>query len=238
VRECLGAFGVATVLIVALWQATAVWPALGDSLPGLVAIVFLYLPARWVWRHGRGLDDYGLTARPLAKSLALGLGAPLVVFPLFTVGFVIFYQQVCSADGHALEVLAPPGMCRRFAGWDGFTHVRLPRELVLTVLTQLLVIALPEELFFRGYLLARLEVAFPPRRRWLGGGLGLALIAQAALFGLSHVLVGFDPRRMSVFFPALLFGWMRSATGSILAGVLCHALANVCIDTLTGTFFR
>jgi membrane protease YdiL (CAAX protease family) len=51
------------------------------------------------------------------------------------------------------------------------------------------------------------------------------------------VLVDFDARRLAVFFPGLLFGWMRSATGSILPGVLCHASSNLYIEALHRTFF-
>ena len=36
---------------------------------------------------------------------------------------------------------------------------------------------------------------------------------------------GGDPRELIKFFPGLLFGWMRSSTGSILAGTLTHGSA-------------
>ena len=78
-------------------------------------------------------------------------------------------------------------------------------------------VALPEELFFRGFLLGLLEQRFPPKRRILGGGVGLALVISAATFALIHLPKDGDPRALATFFPGLLFGWMRSATGSILA---------------------
>jgi uncharacterized protein len=238
VRECLAMFAVATLLVAALWRLAGPLPFVNDYLPALVAIVFLYLPAWLAWRRGQEIADFGFTLRGWPRSLAFGLGGPLVVFPLFLVGFVVFYQQVCAADGGALHALAPPGLCRRFLGWEGLDHIRAPEGVLEATFAQIVVVALPEELFFRGYLLARLEQAFPPGRRLLGGGLGVALVLSALLFALGHVLVDFDLRRLAVFFPGLLFGWMRSATGSILAGVLCHASANLYIDTLHRTFFR
>jgi membrane protease YdiL (CAAX protease family) len=102
---------------------------------------------------------------------------------------------------------------------------------------QIVVVALPEELFFRGFLLGELERAMPAKRKVLGGGVGKALLLSALLFALGHVLVDLDPRRLAVFFPGLLFGWMRSATGSIAAGTVAHAASNLYIDFLRRTFF-
>jgi membrane protease YdiL (CAAX protease family) len=237
VRECLIMFALATAVVALLWQLAGRVPLVRDYLPALVAVVFLYLPAWLAWRRGQELTQYGLTYRPLGRLLAFGVGGPLVVFPFFLVGFVLFYGSICAPGAGVWRALAPPGLCHRFLGWDGLHHLRLPAGVWESTFAQLVVIALPEELFFRGYLLARLEQAFPPARRVLGGGLGSALVLSALLFALGHVLVDFDVRRLAVFFPGLLFGWMRSATGSILPGVLCHASANLYIDALHRTFF-
>ena len=56
------------------------------------------------------------------------------------------------------------------------------------------VVALPEELFFRGMLLRLLEQRFPPKRRFLGGGIGVALVLSAAAFALIHLPKDGDPR--------------------------------------------
>jgi membrane protease YdiL (CAAX protease family) len=94
------------------------------------------------------------------------------------------------------------------------------------------VVALPEELFFRGFLLKLLEQRFPPARRLLGGGIGKALVIQALLFAIIHVPKDGDPRALATFFPALMFGWMRSATGSIFASTVTHAGSNILIRVL------
>ena len=91
---------------------------------------------------------------------------------------------------------------------------------------QLVVVALPEELFFRGCLHRLLEERFPPTRRWLGGGLGVALLLSSLAFALVHLPKNGDPRALATFFPGLLFGWMRSATGSIMPSVLVHAVVE------------
>ena len=100
------------------------------------------------------------------------------------------------------------------------------------VLTQFAVVALPEELFFRGLLFTLLEKRFPPKRRFLGGGVGLALVLSAAAFALVHLPKDGDPRALATFFPGLLFGWMRSATGSILASSITHGFSNILVRVL------
>ena len=84
----------------------------------------------------------------------------------------------------------------------------------------------------------RLERVWPPTRRLFGAKVGWALIVSSALFAIGHVAVIPNPQRLAVFFPALLFGWMRARTGSIAAGALYHALCNILADTLHTSYFR
>jgi len=207
-------------------------PAVAANVGVVVAALFLLVPAQLSWREGRDLHDYGFRADPLGKSLALGCGVPLVVFPLFVFGFIAFFEIVC---GNALSTLALPGQCARYQGWESF-DLRVWANPAKAVAIQLLVVALPEELFFRGFLHELIEKALPAKRRFLGGGMGRALILSSALFAVGHLAVDFDLRRLAVFFPGLLFGWMRSATGSILAGTITHASSNLFIRILEKSF--
>ncbi|RMG17820.1 MAG: CPBP family intramembrane metalloprotease [Planctomycetota bacterium] len=85
-------------------------------------------------------------------------------------------------------------------------------------------VALPEEYFFRGVLQPALEGR--RRVRWVGAEVGRGLVVASLLFALCHLVWLPDPRRLLVFFPSLWFGWLRGRTGSVLPGVLAHALAN------------
>jgi membrane protease YdiL (CAAX protease family) len=232
--EALIVFAIATLCAALLFQIARFVPFVGDNLQAFVAAVFIYLPVLAARRHGEDLHDHAFTLRPIRRALAFGLGGPAVVFPLFLIAFVSFYRLACTTP--TLAFLVPAPVCARFIGWAGLAHPRAPADLLTAAFTQVVVVALPEELFFRGYLLGRLERALPPTRRLLGGGVGWALVLAALLFALGHVLVDFDPRRLAVFFPGLLFGWMRSATGSIAAGTIAHAGANLYIETLQRTF--
>jgi hypothetical protein len=171
------------------------------------------------------------------RGLAFGFGVPLIVFPLFAIGYVIFYDVVCSSAAPAwLAQLAMPGQCARWDGWGGIDVPRLDLGFAELALVQMIVIALPEEVFFRGFLHKLLEDALPPTRRLLGGGIGWALILSSLLFAIGHLAVDPDPRRLAVFFPGLVFGWMRSATGSILGSTIAHAASNLFIHILERMF--
>ncbi len=99
-------------------------------------------------------------------------------------------------------------------------------------LTQLLVVALPEEALFRGYVQTRLSERWPSGR-FLGAPIDVrALVLQAALFAALHFASIPSPARLAVFFPALLFGWMRARRGGIGAAMLFHALSNVLAEVL------
>jgi uncharacterized protein len=110
--------------------------------------------------------------------------------------------------------------------------LRLPAAALDEISAQLLVVALPEEAFFRGYLQSALDRAWPPRLRVLGASLGPGWLVSAAIFALGHVLTIRHPARLAVFFPALVFGWLRSRTGGIGASLLFHAACNLFSATL------
>lgn len=234
-RDALVTYAIVAVAVAGLVQIDVTLPAIGHLGSALVAVLFLYAPVYVAWRRHEDLDHYGFHAAPVGKGLAFAAGGFFVVFPLFVGGYLAFYTIAC--DG-SLAKLLPRGTCMHFGGIASLHAPAITRDLLEFCAVQLVVVALPEELFFRGFLLAKLERAFPPRRRILGGGIGWALILTSALFALIHIPKDGDPRALATFFPALLFGWMRSATGSILASTLVHAGSNILIRFLALMFMR
>jgi membrane protease YdiL (CAAX protease family) len=102
---------------------------------------------------------------------------------------------------------------------------------------QLLVVALPEELFYRGWLQTSWRRAAPGRAvRVLGADLGPGFLATQALFALGH-LATFQPWRLGTFFPGLLLGWLRERTGGLAAPVVLHALSNLFLKVLEASFY-
>jgi membrane protease YdiL (CAAX protease family) len=158
------------------------------------------------------LEPTKIDVRRLARDGAIALGWALlfmaITFPPFWIGYRHYWQP------HRHFVL------------------RLPPSIFDEIAGQLVVIALPEEAFFRGYLQTSLERALRPRWRILGAELGVGWILASAIFAVGHVLTIRHPARLAVFFPALLFGWMRRRTGGVGAAVLFHAACNVFSATL------
>ncbi|HET7504151.1 MAG TPA: CPBP family intramembrane glutamic endopeptidase [Kofleriaceae bacterium] len=229
------AFCVVGALVTGLVRIDLTLPWIGHLGSALVSVVFLYVPLYIAQRRGEDLRDHGFRAEPVGRGLAISGGALAIVVPVFALGFVAFYEIACHSD--ALSLLAPHRMCSHYGGLASLHLPRLvlaegtapaPNALSLEwCAVQWLVVGLPEELFFRGFLLAQLEARFPPRRRLLGGGVGLALVLSALAFALIHLPKEGDPRALATFFPGLLFGWMRSATGSILAPTITHGCSNI-----------
>jgi membrane protease YdiL (CAAX protease family) len=227
--HALLAFAAVGIAVAALVRIDIELPFIGHVGSALVAMLLLYAPLFAAWRRGEELADYGFRLAPIGRGLAFGLGVPLLVFPLFAGGYVLFHDIVCASE--SLRFLTTPGTCVHWGAGRAAAGLDLGGMVELAAV-QLVVVALPEELFFRGLLLELLERAWPPRRRLLGGGLGWALVVSALLFAVIHVPREGDLRTLVTFFPGLLFGWMRSATGSILAPVLAHASSNVFIRVL------
>ncbi|MBA2542039.1 MAG: CPBP family intramembrane metalloprotease [Deltaproteobacteria bacterium] len=237
-RDALLAFCAVGALVAGLVQINITLPGVGHLGSALVAVLFLYVPVFFAWRRKEDLVHYGFHLEPLKRGLITAAVAFCVIFPLFVLGYFVFYEIACKSE--LLANLVPRGMCNRYGGLDAvhFPPVTLmgsPASQTLSLefcAVQLVVVALPEELFFRGFLLGLLEKRFPPKRRIMGGGIGLALVLSAAAFAVIHLPKDGDPRALATFFPGLMFGWMRSATGSILASTVTHAGSNILVRIL------
>jgi hypothetical protein len=104
---------------------------------------------------------------------------------------------------------------------------RLPEHLITGVLLQALVVALAEELYFRGYLQERLARIWPLGQRLFGAPFGRAIIAGSAVFALAHFVGEYRFDRLGPFFPALVFGMLRARSGTIAGAIAFHAYCNV-----------
>ena len=90
-------------------------------------------------------------------------------------------------------------------------------------------------MFFRGYLQTRWDRACGRPWRVFGAAVGAALPIQAAAFAVCHLLIG-DWTRLRVFFFALLAGWLRERSRSVLSPAAYHAVANVWYRMLAASF--
>ncbi len=222
------------VCALATWVFTLAGPDWWQDLsPALLAMVFVVLCQQMARRSGGdparyGIDMAGLLAPPpsadppdsLARTLGraapsglreLGtaLGVAALVFPVFALGF------------------------RFWHGLDGPFELRWPPAIADFLLSQLILVALPEEMLFRGYFQTRLGDLVGPGR-CLGAPVHpIVLLAQAAAFAALHLVASPSPARLAVFFPGLLFGWLRARRGGIGAAIFLHAFSNLFSEVLS-----
>lgn len=237
-RHALIVFFSATAVCAGLFQLRRFIPFLNDNLHAFIAAIFLYVPTTLINRRRENFEHYGLSAKPVSKGVLYFVVLSLAVFPLFGLGAYYYYRFVCTFSAHYRWL---PRVYKRICfrlvkGWSAI-HWKLQAGFLQNAAAQVVVVALPEEYFFRGYLQTTLNRVWPAKRRVLGAPVSFSVVVTSALFALGHVLVDFNGLRFAVFFPSLLFGWMRQATGSILAGVLFHAASNIVSGALHSWLF-
>jgi membrane protease YdiL (CAAX protease family) len=237
--EPFAAYATVLFVAVAMFLVARASDLVQQIMQGVIACAFLLGPRIASRVSGRAFDERaaGITTHPWGPGLrVLGL-ALLVTWPAFVVGFFLYYEAVCTGQGllHAwAEATAP--LCAYWRGWAGFA-LRLPDGFFILLLSQILVVAVPEEVFFRGYLMSRFEERWPSRRRLLGAAVGWPLLLSSLLFAFGHFAVDLAPARLAVFFPALVFGLMRNRSGSVAPAAIFHALCNVLSQTLHDSAF-
>ena len=195
----------------------------GTLIPLLFVVASLEASERGgISLEGAGLDFGGLLTRskPFWSSLRQGLlrllreaGVAVLVAVIVYVPYAIGYRFLVAPES-PFQPQLPPNHASFLA-------------------THLLMVAVPEEMFFRGYLQTAIRAAHPPSVTVLGVRVSLfAWMTQATLFALIHLAGSNSPGVLAVFFPGLLFGWVRAWRGGIAAAVVLHGLANLLGDVL------
>lgn len=133
---------------------------------------------------------------------------------LFFIGaniFLYILQQIISSN-------APSS----FAELEGLLPKTIPEK--ITWLTLSLVVAISEEVVFRGYLITRLSRIFKGRM-WLG-----VLIASLS-FASGHLYQGFGGFFL-IFIYGLMFSFLFLKTGSLWPGIIAHFLQDSAVLVL------
>jgi membrane protease YdiL (CAAX protease family) len=134
-----------------------------------------------------------------SSGIVLGLAVSAVLLSVYTA--VIYFYGLYS--GHKLVINSLP---------VGF------------ILTQLVMVALPEEVFFRGYLQNKL------------GNSIKAVIIVSFLFAIGHFItlclagghnIAMCSQAVLTFFPSLVMGYLYLKTKTLWASIIFHFFANV-----------
>ena len=92
------------------------------------------------------------------------------------------------------------------------------------ILWQLLIVAVAEEYFFRGYLLKNLlSLINKPNLR----NSTIIVIVSSLIFALAHVLLENTLLSALTFLPGLIMAWLYLKTQPLLAPILFHAASNL-----------
>jgi uncharacterized protein len=199
----------------------------------LIGLMFLVSTRYFVWgrsdevvqEHGLALGGLVIPGTPWHTIAARGKRATLwafavalLIFGFYAGGFYVYFFKVLRFTPRT-EIAMSVAQIAKAAATDFFG--------------QLLMVALPEEAFYRGYVQTKLARAMP--RENFGIPL-VAILITSAIFAIGHVATIPNPARLAVFFPSLVFGILRARTGGIGAGVLFHALCNVYSTALGHAF--
>ena len=224
-RQALGAWAATLAALFVLTALGKAVPVLAQWVGAAAVAAFLWVPSWVLERRGLEVRDVGFRFDHVLRDLAWGLGACALVLPFFTLGFLWFTEALPALPEGLRGVLAPYVNARGPmhglpASWD----VRFD---LLGRVAGNAAVALAEEVFYRGWMTAQLEQAWPPKTRLLGVPFGKGALVANLLFAGGHLLV-FAPWRLATFFPGLLFAWLRARTGGrVVAGAACHWLCNV-----------
>ena len=213
-REILLA-SVGILLVLGLVKHLArVWPPAAEYGFTIAAGLQLYVPVYLIGRRGITREELGLTLVGWRKDLLMVGALSLATIVPFAIGHHYWQTLV----GH-----------RTFA-------FRLPEGVLENMILQLLVVALSEEMFFRGYLQRRMEHLWPAARSIFGVPFGRAIVVSSLVFALAHFVGEYVPARLGPFFPSLVFGLLRTRTGTLLGAVSYHAFCNLLGDVLFASY--
>ena len=176
---------------------------------------WLFLP--WVWIFAplfivlcRQIDirTIGIQVCTWKKSLFSLLAVNILVFPLFISAFYVF-ASIKGLPDIALD---------------------LPSSFAGMALFHLLYVSIPEEFFFRGYFQKRIHDMLQKHSGDMKAYVPVLL--SALLFSFSHFVLSPGVLALLTFFPALVFGYLRKYTGSLIAPVIFHWECNMLWITL------
>lgn len=111
--------------------------------------------------------------------------------------------------------------------WGFSYHIPQDGQWVNIFFTHLVVVAFPEEFFFRGYMQENLNKIFVPQKKLFGVPFGFGVMLTCVIFTVSHSFLAYQWWQVFIFFPTLAFAWLKEKTGTVWASVFFHAISNL-----------
>lgn len=146
----------------------------------------------------------------IADELIIFIKTSIVILIPYIFLYFLYFKSLALSQGRELNLA-----------------LNLPYRLGYEIITQIFVVALPEELFYRGFLQSSLLKKWPNNRFVLNIPLGRAIIVTNIIFAFAHVASTLWLLRLLTFFPGLIFSYLAFKNRSILSAILFHALCNI-----------
>lgn len=182
----------------------------------ITALLLVYVPVFMSLKRRQRIQYCATMGRGLLLGFKWFVIVSLIIFPsAFLVNH--FYQKVFFGLNY-----------RDF----------LMNEWALVALTQVLLVSFPEEFFFRGFLQESLNQIFPAQKKVFGVPFGWSCVIISLIFAFSHSVISLHWWHGFIFFPSLVFAWLKEKTGTIWASVLFHAACNVFAWWVAGHYGR
>ncbi|MEP7187642.1 MAG: type II CAAX endopeptidase family protein [Roseiflexaceae bacterium] len=159
------------------------------------------------------LAEIGFQAPAPSRLILLGVGMAAVMFA-GSIALSLAFKQFGIEQNQAEQLK------KQFSLLPGDTFGQL-----LFLVGGGLLAPIGEEALFRGYVFNAIRVTFVSKR-W---GIALAYLASSLLFASIHIFgvtQGAVALLVPIFFIALVLAWGMHRTGSLLPGIVAHALFN------------
>lgn len=207
-KHCTTPYVVYILVIIIIFVVNKLTPLRG-YLDIVAAILFLYIPIIFLFIKKQHPVYYGISKKGALTSIKRAILLASLIFPLYTLCFYLYMRYMFRL-----------GM--------SFSMIKLlhQHQLFLFLLNNLLMVAIPEEFFYRGYLQSELRKCDRKSIRLAGIKIGLSFISVNTMFALGHLILIPEISRLAVFFPGLIFSWLREKDDNIAGSILFHWLSN------------
>ena len=265
VLEVILVWGATVALVLGAWASPlGGWQLRTLGRPFLNHAIFALAPVLWLAIARRDLASHGITCRNLRSDVRVALSC---FFPVAVAGASLGFLPhtrwygalaesaiqvaVLFAVAHLLSRKLDPasgvwtiGLALVLLGAYSCWRSLLPGigGAISSFCYYLVLVGFGEEILYRGYMQTRLSDAFGRPFRFREVGWGWGVIVTSLLFGLSHLLNGWDPATgrfeplwwwaVWTFFGGLVFSYVRERTGSIVAPALLHGLPQALVYLL------
>lgn len=177
----------------------------------LVAVIFITFPVIVARKKNIELEEFGLKEDKIVADILIGIGIGLLIFPPFWIGSYIYWNKIL-------------GMNISF-------HLTLPPNLLNIIVTNIFLVAFPEEFFYRGYIQKRISELLKYKLKGYKVII-ISVLISSTLFSIGHLVTIPNVARLAVFFPSIIFGLLRQWRKSIFSAIVFHSFCNVFMDTL------